>query len=145
MQGVIQAPFRGQFPAGGSSSSSGGGSALSVTLTNGEAVPLAVGDVCYLFANDTVKKAKANGTEAQATALFIATAVIAAGADGTFASAGLVTGLAGGTVNTLGYLSATAGAISATPILTAGQYNVLLGIWQSATKFQFNPQIPILN
>lgn len=143
MQGVIQAPFRGQFPSGGGGSS--GGSALSATLTNGEAVPLAVGDVCYLFGNNTVKKAKANGTEAQATALFIATGVIAAGADGVFATRGLVTGLAGGTVNTLAYLSATAGGISATPILTAGQYNVLLGIWQSATRLQFNPQLPILN
>lgn len=115
-------------------------------LTNGEAVAITKGQVCYLSTNDTAKKAFDNGTLAQASAICICIdASIASGATGRFVFGGRVPGLAGGTVNTLGYLSTVAGAIAAVPDLTAGRYNVLLGLWISATEFQFNPQLPILN
>lgn len=147
MQGSLPIQLFGQIPALGVGSSPvtpGGWSP--VTLTNGDAGAITLGQVCYLSANDTARKAFSNGTEAQATAICMCIdASIAAAGTGRFVFGGIVTGLAGGTVNTLGYLSTTAGAIANTPNLTAGQYNVLLGIWQSATKFQFNPQLPILN
>lgn len=147
MQGILPAPLFGQIPGlgiGTSPVTPGGWS--TVQLINGDVDVITVGQVCYLSANDTARKAQSDGTEAEATCVCMCVdPSIAAGAAGRFVFGGLVIGLSGGTVGTLGYLSATAGGISATPNLTAGQYNVLLGIWQSASKFQFNPQIPILN
>lgn len=147
MQGILPAPLFGQIPAlgvGTSPLTPGGWSP--VQLTNGDGTAITLGQVCYLSANDTARKAQSDGTEAEATCVCICIDTsIAAAAVGRFVFGGIVTGLVGGTVGTLGYLSATAGAIANAPNLTAGQYNVLLGIWQSATKFQFNPQLPILN
>lgn len=147
MQGSLPVQLFGQIPAlgvGTSPLTPGGWSP--VYLTNGEAIAVTKGQPCYLSANDTARLAQSDGTEAQATCVcFCLDTSIAAGAVGRFVFGGLITGLVGGTVNTLGYLSATAGVIAAAPNLTAGQYNVLLGIWQSASKFQINPQLPILN
>jgi len=147
MQGVFPSPLYGQIPAlgvGTSPLTPGGWSPVS--LTNGDAGPITLGQPCYLFGNDIAGKAESDLTEARATAVCICIdASIAAGAVGRFVFGGIVTGLSGGTVGTLGYLSATAGVIAAVPNLTSGQFNVLLGIWQSASKFQFNPQLPILN
>lgn len=147
MQGALPVQLFGQIPAlgvGTSPITPGGWSP--VPLTNGEAIAVTLGQPCYLSANDTARLAQSDGTEAEATCVCICIDVsVAAGAVGRFVFGGIVPGLSGGTVGTLGYLSATAGVIAAVPNLTAGQYNVLLGIWQSTTKFQFNPQIPILN
>jgi len=147
MQGVFPSPLYGQIPAlgvGTSPLTPGGWSPVS--LTNGDGTAITLGQPCYLSANDTARKAESDSSEAAATAVCICIdASIAAGAVGRFVFGGIVTGLSGGTVGTLGYLSATAGVIAAVPNLTSGQFNVLLGIWQSASKFQFNPQLPILN
>lgn len=148
MQGSLPIPYFGQVPAGAGS----GGSSLapgawsSVTLTNGDGTAITLGQLCYLSANDTARKGQADGTEDEATIVCVCVATsISAGASGLFVFGGIVTGLSGGVAGDPAYLSATAGAISATPVLTAGQYNVLIGIWQSTTKLQFNPQLPILN
>lgn len=147
MQGILPVQLYGQIPAlgvGTSPLTPGGWSP--VTLTNGDGTAITLGQVCYLSANDTARKAQSDGTEDEATAVCMCIdASIAAGLTGRFVFGGIITGLAGGVAGDLGYLSTTAGAIAAAPNLTAGQYNVLLGIWQSASKFQFNPQIPILN
>ena len=147
MQGSLPVQLFGQIPAlgvGTSPVTPGGWSP--VLLTNGDGTAITIGQVCYLSANDTARKAQSDGTEDEATAICICIdASIAAAGTGRFVFGGIVTGLAGGTAGDLGYLGTTPGAIVAAPNLTAGQYNVLLGIWQSATKFQFNPQLPILN
>lgn len=147
MQGVFPSPLFGQIPSlGGSTSPLTPGGWSPVKLTNGDGTAITLGQPCYLSANDTARKAESDSSEAAATAVCICLdASIAAGAIGQFAFGGTVPGLSGGTVGTLGYLSATVGVIAAVPNLTSGQFNVLLGIWQSATKFQFNPQLPILN
>lgn len=141
-------PSIGIFIAGSSSAVSpvapGGWSP--VTLTNGEAAPITLGQVCYLSANDTARLALSNGSLAQASAVCLCIdASIAAAGTGRFVFGGRVAGLSGGTVNTPGYLGTTAGAIAASPDLTATHYNVWLGLWLSATEFQFGPQLPILN
>jgi hypothetical protein len=133
---------------------SGGGSVAPVTpggwspvsLTNDEAVPITLGQVVYLFANDAVKLAFSNGTMTQATAVgMVVDASIAAGSAGKVVFGGRVPGLSGGAVNALGYLGHTAGAIANTPDLTVGEYNTLLGYWLSGTEFQFAPMLPIAN
>lgn len=148
MQGLLPGRVFGQIGSAGPSGGTtlGPGAWSPVTLTNGEAVPITLGQVCYISADDTARLAQSDGTEAQASAVIICIdASIAAGATGRFVWGGNVDGLSGGVAGALGYLSATLGAIAAAPNLTAGQYNVLLGMWQSSTKFNFNPQIPILN
>ncbi len=146
MQGVLGK--YGQLPAGGG----GGSSALApgawspVTLTNGDGDAITLGQVCYLSANDTARKGQADGTFDEANiACICLDASIAAGVTGSFAFGGIVTGLAGLVAGDFMYLSATLGTMQVAPILTIGQYSVLLGRCQSASKFQFNPQIPILN
>jgi hypothetical protein len=147
MQGSLPIRLFGSLPAlgvGTSPVTPGGWSP--VLLTNGDGTAITLGQVCYLSANDTARKAQSDGTEDEATAVCICIdASIAASAVGRFVFGGIVTGLSGGTAGDIGYLGTTPGAIVAAPNLTAGQYNVLLGIWQSASKFQFNPQLPILN
>ena len=123
----------------------GGWSPLS--LTNSEAAPITVGQVCYAFGNNLVKLAQSDGSAAEAEALYLVIDTsIAAAAVGRVVAGGVVRGAgAAMSYGALGFLAATAGGISATPNLTAGQYNVLLGHWINATDFQFNPQLPILN
>jgi hypothetical protein len=148
IQGVLGGrALLGQLPSGASSGGNlGPGSWSPVTLTNGDGTAITLGQVCYVSANDTARKAQCDGTEDEATGVVICVATsIAAAGTGLFVWGGIVAGLSGGVAGDLGYLSATLGAISAVPILTAGQYNVLLGMWQSATKFSFSPQLPILN
>ncbi len=118
-----------------------------VTLTNGDGTAITKGQLCYASADDTAKKAQSDGTEAEATCVYMCLdATIAPGATGNFVLGGVVAGAgAGHTFGTTGYLSGTPGAISNTPNLTAGQFNVLVGFWLNATDFQFAPQVPILN
>lgn len=142
---------KGIFLVSGGSSGGGGsttpGGWSSVLLTNSEAVPITLGQVCYLFANSAVKLALSNGTAAQATAMAMCIdASVAAGVSGRFVFGGVVASAgAGKTFGTLGYLSTTAGAISTTPNLVSGQYNVILGAWINATDFEFAPQLPFQN
>ncbi len=118
-----------------------------MSLTNGDVGAITIGQVCYLSAADTARKAFANGTEAQATVMAMCIDVtIAAGAVGRFVFGGVVEGAgAAQTFATIGYLSNTPGVLSLTPNLTAGQYLGILGFWLNATSFSFAPTSPILN
>lgn len=145
IQGVL-GKYLGQTPSGASAGGLGPGSWSPVTLTNGDGDAITLGQVCYISGNDTARKAQSDGTEDEASARVICIATtIAAAATGLFVWGGIVNGLAGGVAGDLGYLGTTPGEIVAAPNLTVGQYNTLLGEWQSATKFQFFPQFPILN
>lgn len=134
------------YPGGVPSTAAGGWSP--VTLTNGEgAASFVYGELAYISANNTVMKAQSDGTLAEATcvAICVNATAIAAGATGKFVFGGRVPGLAVGAAGGLAYLSATPGAIATVPNLTAGQYNVLLGVFIAANVLEFNPQLPILN
>ncbi len=118
-----------------------------VSYTNGDAGAITKGQVCYLSASNTMRKAQSDGTEAEATCVGICIdATIASGAVGRFVFGGRVANAGvGHTFAQVGYLSATLGAIANAPNLTVGQFNTILGYWLNATDFQFSPQIPIAN
>ena len=133
--------------AGGGGAANAAGGWTPISLTNGDASPITIGQVCYLSASDTARKAQSDGTEAEARCVAICIdASIAPAAAGRFVFGGrLAAAGAGHTFAEVGYLSATLGAIAAVPNLTLGQYNTILGYWLNATDFQFSPQLPILN
>lgn len=115
------------------------------TLTNSDAAGAVVGELFYVFGADALKKAKADAGATCKGNLWMATAVIAAGATGVFQENGVVTGLSGLTAGAVYYLSAaTAGAMTVTPPSTTGQYVVRLGTALSTTEFQFAPERAIL-
>lgn len=105
------------------------------------------GQVGYLSADNSVRLADANVTEAQATAICmcVESGGIGIGNSGRFVFGGRVPDLSGGVFNTLAFLSNTPGNMQNTPNVTPGEYNVQLGYWLSPTDFQFDPQTPILN
>jgi hypothetical protein len=114
-------------------------------LTNSDAASSAVGEIFYVFGADSLKKAKADASATCVGNVWMATAIIAAGATGVFQEDGIVTGLTGLTAGAVYYLSAaTAGAMSVTPPSTTGQYVVRLGTALSTTEFQFSPERAIL-
>ncbi len=115
-----------------------------ISLTNGDAGAHALGDVVYISAADTAKKAQANAIATQ-NAIAIATGAISAAAIGSYQSDGIITGLAGLTVGAVYYLSAaTAGAMTTTAPSATGQYVVRLGIAISATEFDLRIERSIL-
>lgn len=115
-----------------------------LTLTNGDAAAAVVGEVFYIFGNDSLKKAKADAG-ATAAAMFFAIAAITAGATGAFQSSGVIAGLTGLTAGATYYLSpTTAGLMTVTPPSTVGQYVVRLGKALSATEFAIRIEREIL-
>ncbi len=134
-----------------SGQASGGGGSLPpgqqspITLTNGDAAGMVPGTIAYIISNATAAKALSNGTLAQASVALMCLDTIAPSATGRFVLGGLVAGLSGGTADTLAYCGTTAGVLSATPDLVSGHFNVICGIWLSATQFIFNPQLPLQN
>lgn len=111
-----------------------------LTVSGGAA--FAYGEVGYIHTDGTVRKAQADGTaaEAEAKVICINSTSVASGSAGLFRIApGRVPGLSGGTAGSPGYVSDTAGAITTTAPTTAGRYSKILGDWQSATVFYFNP------
>jgi hypothetical protein len=114
------------------------------TATNGDAAPHAIGDVVYISAAATVKKAKADagGTK---DAIAIAAAAITNATTGPYQTDGILGGLSALTPGAVYYLSpATAGLITATAPTTAGQYVVRIGIAVSATELDIKIERPIL-
>src|SRR5207245_619395 len=113
--------------------------AQEVSLTNDDVASHIPGQVVYLDTNDGVKKAKADAA-GTANAFALASATVANGVAGVYATDGILTlttaqwdaafGTTGGlTANTIYYLSATtAGLGTVTPPGTVGQYVVRLGI-----------------
>lgn len=112
--------------------------------TNGDAGSHTIGQVVYISAADTVKKAQANAA-ATVQAIGLATATIANGAVGAYQTAGTLAGLSGLTAGAVYYLDpSTAGATSVTAPSTVGQYVVRIGIAVSTTEMMIDIQEPIL-
>jgi hypothetical protein len=85
-----------------------------VYLQNVDAATLSYGQLCFIFGNGTVKKAKSNGTEAEASVECICLeSALTNGSSGRFKINGAVAGLSG-TAGAIGYLSQT-GTITTTP------------------------------
>lgn len=112
--------------------------------TNGDAGSHAIGDVVYLSAADTVRKAQANAAGTK-DAVALATGTIANGAVGGYQSAGVLGGLSGLTAGAVYYLDpATPGGKTLTAPSTAGQYVVRLGIAASTTEMLIDTERAIL-
>jgi hypothetical protein len=115
-----------------------------LSLTNGDAGSHALGDIVYISAADTVKKAKADAG-ATKDAFAVAMGAISNGASGSYQTSGVIAGLSGLTAGAVYYLSAaTSGAMTTTPPSSAGQYVVRLGIAISTTEFELDIERPIL-
>ncbi len=115
-----------------------------IALTNGDSGSHGIGDIVYISAADTARKAKsdASGTT---NAFAIATAVITNGGVGNYQTDGIIAGLSGLTAGTVYYLSdATAGLLTATPPSTLGHYVVRVGIAVSTTELDINIERAIL-
>ena len=111
-----------------------------ITATNGDATPHAIGDVVYISAASTVKKAKADAAGTK-DAIAIAAAAITNATSGPYQTDGIVSGLTGLTAGAVYYLSAgTAGVMTTTAPSTVGQYVVRLGIALSATELELTIQ-----
>lgn len=116
-----------------------------IQATNGEAVPITIGQVVYISAANTVKLAKADAASTALAIGVVADASIAAGNPGGVKTAGVLSGLATLTAGAAYYLSAaTGGLLTSTAPSTAGQYVVKAGIAVSTTEFQINIERPIL-
>jgi|SRR5579885_2140746 len=109
-----------------------------ISLTNGDAGSHAIGDIVYISAADTAKKAKADAG-ATVPAVAVATGTIGNGASGTYQTSGILSGLSGLTAGAVYFLSdATAGAMTTTAPTTAGHYVQKLGVAISATEFMID-------
>ena len=104
------------------------------SLTNGDAGNHVIGDIVYISAADTVKKAKADAAGTK-DAVAVATATIANATTGFYQFSGVIGGLSGLTAGAIYYLSAaTAGLMTTTAPSTTGQYVCRLGIALSTTE-----------
>jgi hypothetical protein len=114
-----------------------------LTLTNGDAAPHALGDVVYISAADTGKKAKADATGTK-DAIAFAMGAITNGTTGAYQTDGILSGLTGLVTGSVYYLSAaTAGAMTVTAPSAAGQFVVRLGIAISTTELEIQIGRPI--
>lgn len=126
-------------------------------VTNGEAsAALVIGTPVYASAADVVKRAQANAKTTSKLAGLWYDATTAAAAVGNLASDGVivattvqwdaVASTTGGlTFNTTYFLDpVTVGKITATPPITAGQCNVVIGVAISATELFLQIEQPIL-
>lgn len=112
--------------------------------TNGDAGAHAIGNVVYLSAADTARKAQANAS-ATKEAVALAIGTIANGAVGGYQTSGTLAGLTGLTAGSTYFLDPTAiGAMTLTVPTTAGQYVVELGIAISTTEFLIRIRQPVL-
>jgi hypothetical protein len=115
-----------------------------IALTNGDSGAHAIGDVVYISAADTVKKAKADAS-GTTNAFALATGAISNGAVGSYQSDGILAGLSGLTAGSVYYLSdATAGATTVTAPSTTGHYVVRIGIAVSTTELDISIERAIL-
>jgi hypothetical protein len=113
------------------------------SLTNGDGTAHTLGEVVYISAASTVKRAKA---DAAGTSLAIGFAyeTVGAGAAGFYILEGVLGGLSGLTPGVRYFLSAiTAGAMTTTAPSAAGHRVLELGVPLSATEFQIRIQLTI--
>lgn len=112
--------------------------------TNGDAAGHVIGNVVYVSAADTVKRAQANAA-ATSNAIALATGTIANGAVGGYQTNGTLSGLTGLTAGSIYYLDpAAVGGMTTTVPTAVGQLVVELGIAISATEFLIRIRPPIL-
>lgn len=133
-----------QLPAGDTLSAPVSEVAL-LTLTNGDAGNHVLGDVVYISAADTAKKAKADAAGTK-DAMAFATATIATSTTGSYQTDGLLAGMAGLTAGAVYYVSpTTAGVITSTAPSTTGQFVTRVGIAVSTTELliQFERSIAL--
>ena len=114
----------------------------SVSVTNGEASPITIGQVVYISAADTVKKARADATATQKAFALVQDASIAAAAIGQVQTSGVLGGMSGLVAGSEYFLDpTTAGAITTVAPTTVGQYVMKLGRALSTTEFDINISI----
>lgn len=115
-----------------------------ISLTNGDVGAHALGDVVYISAASTGRKAQANAVGTK-DAIAFAKGAISAAAVGSYQTDGILSGLVGLTAGVVYYLSAaTAGLMTNTAPSTIGQYVVRLGIAISTTELEIQIERPIL-
>lgn len=114
--------------------------------TNGDSGNHVLGDLVYISAADTVKKAKADaGATASPGTIALAAGTIANGAVGTYQTGGIISGLTGLTAGAAYYLSAaTGGAMTTTAPSSTGQYVQEVGVAVSTTEFLIRIRSSIL-
>jgi len=127
------------------------------TTTNGEtATALPFGTPVYAATGTTVKRGQANAKATATVVGLVYDASVAAGATGSIAQSGILTGTTAqwdAVAGTSGGLAvgayyfldaANAGRITATPPTTAGQVNVCIGSALSSTELEVDVELPIL-
>lgn len=115
-----------------------------VSITNNDAAAAVLGEVFYIFAAGSVKKARADALATMEGFYFAAAAIPAASA-GYFQSSGILAGLTGLTAGATYYLStSTAGGMNTVAPTATGQYVLRLGKALSTTEFEIRIERPIL-
>ncbi len=112
-----------------------------ISATAGE--DLSAGNFVYINTADANKIYKADADAAAKFAIGYVVSAVSTGAAITVYFEGINDQLSGLTVGTHLYLSATAGAATATKPSTTGQIVQYLGTAISTTSMAFNPQLPI--
>lgn len=113
-------------------------------FTNGDAGNHVLGEVVYLSAADTVRKAKSDAP-GTSRAIAFATATIVNATTGVYQTSGALGGFAGLTAGAVYYVSAgTAGAITATAPSVVGQSVIEVGVALSTTELLIDIKPPIL-
>src|SRR5581483_4643776 len=116
-----------------------------VSLTNGDTGNHVLGDVVYISAADTAKKAKADAAATAGAFGFAAQSSISNGATGLYQTDGILAGLSGLTAGAIYYLDpSTAGQMTTTAPSTVGQLVVRLGRAISTTEFEIDIERAIL-
>lgn len=116
----------------------------SIVLTNGDTGAHALGDIVYISAANTGKKAKADAAGTK-EAIAFAMGAITNGTTGSYQTDGVISGLTGLSAGSVYYLSATtAGAMTNVAPTTAGQYVVRVGRAVSTTELEIEIERPIL-
>jgi len=115
-----------------------------INLTNANAGNLVLGEPVYISASGSMDKAQANAAATAKVIGFVADATVATGAVGACQTDGVLSGLTGLTPGASYFLDATtAGAMTTTAPITAGQFNVHLGTAISATELEISIKNPV--
>ncbi len=106
---------------------------------------LSAGDLINLWNNSgTINARKADGTsEGKEAHGFVKSGYSSAASATVYLPGNVITGLTGLTPGSRQYLSATPGALTETPLASAGNVHQLVGIAASATTVVFEPEEPI--
>lgn len=114
-----------------------------VQLQNADAVTFGYGDLVYIFGSGTVKRAKSNGTEAEASAEAVCLeTALTPGSTGRFKINGAVSGLSG-TPGAIGYLSQTGTITNTVPTTGAGDvFSTIVGRFSKSSTMLLKSTFP---